>query len=149
MTEEDISTEKKIQLERELLITAFADDREDARLLNARYDATKNNRWIKDDTEILPNGTYRYQVPNIEHLESTNYVPAPVTVNPIAALAELDRQDFFQLMLSYDGKNNLWRAQGILNAAEYVATKIEHSDISQAVARAIMSAVCMKRAFGG
>ena len=148
MTGEANLVEQKVQIERELLSGGFADSKEEPRVLNARYDAAKNNRWIQQDEEILPNGTYRYKLANLEHLESTDYVPARVAINPIAALGELDRQDALQLTISYDAKKNLWRAQGILNGAEYVSQKIEQPEINHAVARAIMSAVCLKLAGG-
>ena len=148
MTDETISVEQKVRIERELLSGGFEDHKEQPRVLNARYDAAKNSRWIERDEEILPNGTYRYRVANLDHLQSVDYAPAPVATNPMAALGELDPADVLQLTISYNAGESLWRAQGILNGAEYVSQKIEQREINHAVARAIMSAVSLKLAYG-
>lgn len=148
MIKQENPIKKKMKITRELLPDDFEDNSKEPRILNAEYDAAKNNRCIENRTDILPNGTYRYKLENVEYLECTDYVPAPVANNTMVALGELDRRDTLHLTIGYDKKKNLWRAHGIINGAEHLSLKVEHPEIHQAVARAIMAVICDKLAFG-
>ena len=75
-------------------------------------------------------------------------MPAPVANNPVVALGELSCKDSLFLAVGFEAKSKLWRTHAILNAAEHLSLKIEHPEISQAVARAIMAVICDKLAFG-
>jgi len=72
----------------------------------------------------------------------------PVANNPAVALGELNREDSLFLAIGFDAKKSLWRTHAILNAAEYLSLKIEHPEISQAVARAVIAVICDKLVFG-
>jgi len=148
MTETENLLQKQIKSKRELLPDGFEDIHKEPRILNAEYDAVKNNRWIENRTDILPNGTYRYKRENFDYFQSTDYVPLPVANNPAVALGELNREDSLFLAIGFDAKKSLWRTHAILNAAEYLSLKIEHPEISQAVARAVMAVICDKLVFG-
>lgn len=124
----------------------FKDNSIDPRQLNARYDALKNGRYIEKVTDILPSGLYRYKREGTESRD-IEYVPAQVSSNPLIALNEAG-QTLIQITLVYDQIRNLWSATCDFDNGAHFSTA-DHSDRNEALARAVMSAVCLKIAFAG
>lgn len=123
---------------------AFENKAIEPRELNALYDAAKNGRLIES---IFATGLYRYKTktPNLpDGWQSwlVDYMPPPVSANPVTALDEAGRR-LITLAISYNDEEKLWSARCDLENGAYSGSAA-HADRDQAIARAIMSAVCLR-----
>lgn len=114
----------------------------DPRELNALYDAAKNGRTI--ETYFLT-GLYSYS--DTGQIKTIDYTPLPVSNNVRAALDEAGRQTI-KISLSYDRGNSAWRALCTLQDCQNPG-EVKHAERDQALSRAIMTAVCMKKILAG
>lgn len=123
---------------------AFENNAIEPRELNALYDAAKNGRLIES---IFATGLYRYKTKTANLPDSwqswlVDYMPPPVSANPLTALDEAG-QRLIAITISYDEHGKLWDARCDLENGAYSGTAT-HSERDQAIARAIMSAVCLR-----
>jgi hypothetical protein len=114
----------------------------DPRELNALYDAAKNGRTIA--TYFLT-GLYSYI--DAGKVRTIDYMPLPVASNLRVALDEAGRQ-IIKINISYDRGGAAWRALCTLQDCQNPG-EAKHAERDQALSRAIMSAVCMKRILAG
>lgn len=126
---------------------AFASPDITAWELNALYDAVKHGRWMEG---VEKNGTYRYKDrrPDSERswpTRETEHAPPSYAANPIVALNETG-PGVLKIILSRKPQETLWQASCDLNAGAYFASAA-HPQQCQALARAVMGAVCLRLAF--
>ncbi len=121
---------------------AFPNGTIDPRELNALYDAAKNGRTIA--TYFLT-GLYSYL--DAGKIKTIDYMPLPVASNLRAALDEAGRQSV-KINLSYDRNSAAWRALCTLQDCQNPG-EANHAQRDQALSRAIMTALCLKKILAG
>lgn len=120
----------------------FANAASEPKELNAIYDALNNNRQIES---IFPTGIYRYKAGGNQQVGVTDYIPAAVATNPMMALEEAG-SSHVEIHLSFHHKR-AWFVTCVLDNGLYVGEVI-NDDREQAIARALVIAIC-KKMLGG